>query len=146
MAKHKKKKKKHDIDPIVWSRKRLDEELDYRYGEVYDEIQEMNKMLYAADQKELIKMRHQAYSGKFLTDERLKARLNIIRKADERNWFTKVLDLITDIVNHSDVLKMFARVVAQFIFSLLSLDTVKKYVTPSLLATMDKIYGIAVNL
>lgn len=146
MAKHKKKKKKHDIDPIVWSRKRLDEELDYRYGEVYDEIQEMNKMLYAADQKELIKMRHQAYNGKFLTDERLKARLNIIRKADERNWFTKVLDLITDIVNHSDVLKMFARVVAQFIFSLLSLDTVKKYVTPSLLATMDKIYGIAVNL
>lgn len=146
MAKHKKKKmKKQQEEPLKVCREKFDKELDNRYGEIYDEIQEMNRELYRADQKEMLRMRKTAEKGGFITDERLKARINIIKRQDERGWFKKITDLIIDIIDHSEVIKLFMRVVVSFLVSLLSLDTVKKYVSPSVLECVDKIYATAVK-
>ena len=147
MSKKKQKKHhKHDEEqPLRLCRERFDEELDSRYGQVYDEIQEMNKELYRADQKEILRMRKTAEKGGFITDERLKARIAIIKRQDERGWFKKITDLIVDLINHSDVIKLFVRVVVSFLVSLLSLDSVKKYISPSVLDCVDRIYAVAVK-
>ena len=147
MAKNKKKKKKktEEETPLNLCRDKFDKELDNRYGEIYDEIQEMNKELYRADQKEIMRMRKTAEKGGFITDERLKARINIIKRQDERGWFKKITDLIVDVIDHSDVIRLFVRVVVSFLVSLLSLDTVKKYVSPGVLDCVDKIYAVAVK-
>ena len=145
MAKHKKKKQKTDEEPLTLCREKFDNELDSRYGEIYDEIQEMNKELYRADQREIMRMRKTAEKGGFITDERLQARINIIKRQDERGWFKKITDLIVDVIDHSDVIRLFVRVVVSFLVSLLSLDTVKKYVSPGVLDCVDKIYAVAVK-
>ena len=147
MAKNKKKKKKKEQheEPLKICRDRFDSELDRRYGDIYEDIQEMNKELYRSDQKEILRMRRTAEKGGFITDERLKARINIIKRQDERGWFKKIADLIVDIIDHSDVIKLFVRVVVSFLVSLLSLDTVKKYVSPGVLDCVDKIYATAVK-
>lgn len=147
MAKDKKKKKKkdHDEEPLTVCREKFDKELDSRYAQIYDEIQDMNKELYIADQKEMLHMRKTAEKGGFITDERLQARINIIKKQDERGWFKKIADLIVDIIDHSDVIRLFVRVVVSFLVSLLSLDSVKKYISPSVLDCVDRIYATAVK-
>ena len=147
MAKNKKKKHKaaKEEQPLRLCRERFDEELDTRYGEIYDEIQEMNRDLYRADQKEILRMRKTAEKGGFITDERLKARVAIIKRQYERGWFKKVTDLIVDLIDHSDVIKLFVRVVVSFLVSLLSLDSVKKYISPGVLDCVDKIYAVAVK-
>lgn len=124
----------------------IDNSLNRTYRDLMEEIQEIQLELNLADSEALIKERKKMKKRgnyDFSSSNRIEARKKAVKKMEETNIFKRIEEIFSDI---SPIIIVFARLVAALILAILSLDPIKKWISPITMQTMDKIYNTAMSI
>ena len=116
------------------------------YDNIIQEIEDMQLQLYIADQKARKKAKKKMRKDPNYfknSEERMKARREIIETMEGKNFFDRIEKVLKDI---APIVVLISRLVASLILSILSLDVVKMNIKPETLGKMKNVYQLAVSV
>ena len=142
MSKKKKKKKQKSISIL----NEVDKTMGKTYDNIIQEIEDMQLQLYIADQKARKKAKKKMRKDPNYfknSEERMKARREVIETMEGKNFFDRIEKVLKDI---APIVVLISRLVASLILSILSLDVVKMNIKPETLGKMKNVYQLAVSV
>lgn len=135
------KKKKHD-EPILY---RIDNSLDLKYESLLKEIEVMQDKIRKADKKGKKKAKNKLKKSNdfYQFSYEIKKRREVIEDLERKNLFDKIEEAIQSV---RPICILIARMVAALIVALLSLDAIKRHISPKTMSRMSSIYNLAMNV
>ena len=140
----KKKKKKNQKSISILNE--VDKTMGKTYDNIIQEIEDMQLQLYIADQKARKKAKKKMRKDPNYcknSEERMKARREVIETMEGKNFFDRIEKVLKDI---APIVVLISRLVASLILSILSLDVVKMNIKPETLGKMKNVYQLAVSV
>ena len=153
MSKKKKKKKNKSailgnevLDNLVDKKSKKSLNKDFKH--TLNEIQQYQMELYEADKKSNKKLKNKKKINKkeysFYTDmESIKKRKKMAKDWEKSGFLDRILDMIE---NASPFIKLIAKALCMLIITFLSLDVIKKKISPTVLSKITKVFDIAIAL
>lgn len=142
----KKNSKKNKETKTISILDEIDNSLNKTYRDLMEEIQEIQLELNLADSEALMKERKKLKKRgdyDFSSSKRIDARKKVVKKMEETNFLKRIEAIFSDI---SPIIIVFARLVATLILAILSLEPIKKWISPLTIQAMDKIYNTAMSI
>lgn len=145
MSKSKKHKKKKKSISLL---KEVDKTMDKTYDSLIEEIQDMQLQLNLSDQKALKKQKKKLRQDMgvipyYTSKERVKARQELIKKMEQTSLLERVEKSLKDLI---PVVVVLARLIAALILSILSVEPIRKFISPATLSKMDNVYKVAMSI
>lgn len=137
------KRKKHkDEVPILY---RIDNSLDKKYENVLKEIEVMKAEIDKADRKgkKLAKKKLKKNNDFYQFSYEIKKRKEVVEKMERKNLFDKIEEAIQGI---RPICVLIARLVAALIVAILSIDVIKKYISPKTVKKLSSLYNLAMQV
>lgn len=146
MSKKKKKKNKElDMFEVNYSNKSK-KKLNKEFKKTIKEIESMRIQLYEADKKSKKKKKKKINKeeAEFYTDmQAIKCRKKMAKKWEKTGFLDHLLELFEESI---PIVRSLAKVVASLIVAFLSIEAVKKKISPKTLSKLAKIFDIAVAI
>ena len=140
----KSKKKKHKNRTKNTPINFMDSAVDKQYDMLIDEIKEMQYRMEKSDKKKKKKNKHKHDSDTFFFNNRsIKERKKIIKEMEDSNFFDRIRLTLQDI---APIVIIIAKLVAALIVAILSIDAIKKSISPNSLDKLQSIYGFSRSL
>ena len=136
------KKKHKKEEPILY---RIDNSLDSKYESLLKEIEVMKADIARADKKgknqakKKLKKQNDFYQFSY----EIKKRKEVVEKMERKNLFDKIEEAIQGI---RPICILIARLVAALIIAILSIDLIKKYISPKTLGRLTSLYNLAMQV
>lgn len=138
----KKKHKGKEEVPILY---RIDNSLDKKYENVLKEIEVMKAEIEKADRKgkKLAKKKLKKNNDFYQLSYEIKKRKEVVENMERKNLFDKIEAAIKGI---RPICVLIARLVAALIVAILSLDAIKKYISPKTVKKLSSLYNLAMQV
>lgn len=149
MSKKKKNKKNKKIQKSIMLLSEIDTTLHGSYDSLIEEIQEIQLRINIADAKAMEKQRKKMIRADmgvipyYVSKDKVKAREKALKQMEKTNFFGRVEDTFKKLV---PCVVLIARLVAALIVAILSVEPVKRIISPELLKRMNSIYSVAMSI
>ena len=136
------KKKHKKEEPILY---RIDNSLDSKYESLLKEIEVMKADIVRADKKgkKQAKKKLKKQNDFYQFSYEIKKRKEVVEKMERKNLFDKSEEAIQGI---RPICILIARLVAALIIAILSIDLIKKYISPKTLGRLTSLYNLAMQV
>ena len=148
MGKKKNKKNKKKQKSIILLSE-LDMTMNSTHESLIEEIQEMQLRLNIADAKAMEKQRKKLIRQDmgvipyYVSKDKVKAREKVLKQMEQTNFLGRIEDTFKSLV---PCIILIARLVAALITAILSVEPVKRLISPTMLNKMNAVYNIAMAI
>ena len=147
MGKKNKKNKKRQKSIMLLSE--IDTTISGKYDSLIEEIQEIQLKINIADAKAMEKQRKKMIRADmgvipyYVSKDKVKAREKALKQMERSNFFGRIEDSFKNLI---PCVILIARLVAALIVAILSVEPIKRIISPALLKRMNSIYNVAMSI
>jgi hypothetical protein len=127
----------------------IDTSLNGQYDSLIEEIQEIQLRINIADAKAMEKQRKKMIRADmgvipyYVSKDKVKIREKVLKDMERSNFFGRIEDTFKKLV---PCVILIARLVAALIVAILSVEPLKRIISPELLKRMNSIYTVAMSI
>ena len=149
MSKKKKNKKTQKTKKSIMLLSEIDTSMNGTYDTLIEEIQEMQLRINIADAKAMEKQRKKMIRQDmgvipyYVSKDRVKARERELKRMEETKFLDRIEDTFKNLV---PCVILIARLVAALIIALLSVEPIKRIISPVMLNKLNSVYKLAMSI